>query len=73
MKNLMVLLFFGLIVCVANIFRVDPKMTLIVEKMPIQSSQLILLENKKRLLKSEVSILVNHNAEIIDSAINVNR
>ena len=72
MKNIVIITFFGCIVYVANLFIPERKVIAIVEAQPVQSQQLILRENKRRVLMNELKILVNKNSDTIDSLKNSN-
>lgn len=67
MKNLVIVVFFGFIVFVANLFQTENKMVTQTQAKPVNSQQLIVKENQRRVLINELQILVKHNSDTIDS------
>lgn len=72
MKNIVIIAFFGCVVFVANLFIRETKMIAKIEVRPVQSQQLILRENQRRVLVNELEILVKKNSDTIDSLKNSN-
>lgn len=71
MKNIIIVLFFGGVIYVSNIFITDKKVIAKIEKNPVQSQELILRENQRRVLMHELNILVKKNSDTIDSLKNL--
>lgn len=67
MKNLVIVVFFGFIVFVANLFRTENKMVTQTQAKPVNSQQLVIKENQRRVLINELQILVSKNSDTIDS------
>jgi hypothetical protein len=67
MKNTVIILFFGCMVFVANLFTTDNKIIAKIDSLPVQSQQLILKENQRRVLINELDILIKKNSDTIDS------
>jgi hypothetical protein len=67
MKNIVIIVFFGCVVFVANLFITERKIIAEIEFRPVQSQHLILRENQRRVLMNELDILVKKNSDTIDS------
>ena len=67
MKNIVIIVFFGCIVFIANLFITEQKIIAKIDSQPVQSQELIRKENQRRVLINELDILVKKNSDTIDS------
>jgi hypothetical protein len=67
MKNIVIIVCFGCIVFIANLFITEQKIIAKIDSQPVQSQELIRKENQRRVLINELDILVKKNSDTIDS------